>query len=66
MLNPSIDELLKVVDSKYTLVTVSARRAREIQETNKTYVENPMSHKAVGKALEEINEDKLNIIRPNL
>ena len=31
MLKPSIDDLLKKVDSKYTLVVVAARRARNIQ-----------------------------------
>ncbi|WP_062197803.1 DNA-directed RNA polymerase subunit omega [Massilibacterium senegalense] len=66
MLYPSIDELLKIVDSKYTLVTVSARRARDIQETKKMYVEKPKSHKYVGMALEEIYEGKLTITRPNM
>lgn len=31
MLDPSIDSLMNKLDSKYTLVTVSARRAREMQ-----------------------------------
>jgi DNA-directed RNA polymerase subunit omega len=30
MINPSIEDLLERVDSKFTLVTVSARRARQI------------------------------------
>lgn len=30
MITPSLDELLKQVDSKYTLVIVAAKRAREI------------------------------------
>lgn len=30
MIEPSIEDLLETVDSKYTLVTLSARRAREI------------------------------------
>lgn len=32
MLYPSIDSLMEKLDSKYTLVTVSSRRAREISE----------------------------------
>lgn len=43
------------LDSKYTLVTVAARRAREMQEQNDQQIEKPVSHKFVGKALEELN-----------
>lgn len=59
MLEPSIDNLQKVIDSKYTLVTISARRARELQDEGKPLVENPKSLKAVGIALEEIQDEKL-------
>lgn len=61
MLYPSIDSLLSKLDSKYTLVTVSAKRAREIRENEKRgpLVEEPASYKPVGIALEEIIEDKL-------
>ena len=31
MLYPSIDKLLNVIDSKYSLVTIAARRARQFQ-----------------------------------
>ncbi|WP_174613213.1 DNA-directed RNA polymerase subunit omega [Virgibacillus ihumii] len=61
MLEPSIDELLEKINSKYTLVTLSARRARQIRETEKTLVENPKSHKYVGKALEEVIAEKLEV-----
>ncbi|MDC2864759.1 MULTISPECIES: DNA-directed RNA polymerase subunit omega [unclassified Bacillus (in: firmicutes)] len=60
MLNPSIDSLLQKIDSKYTLVTVAAKRAREMQEHDDCGVEQPVSHKFVGKALEEINAQLLN------
>lgn len=43
------------LDSKYTLVTVAARRAREMQEQNDQQIEKPVSDKFVGKALEELN-----------
>ncbi|CAI8800224.1 MULTISPECIES: DNA-directed RNA polymerase subunit omega [Bacillus] len=62
MLNPSIDSLLKKIDSKYTLVTVAAKRAREMQMVNNCVVENPVSHKCVGKALEEIDAEVLNYV----
>ncbi|MDN4073497.1 MULTISPECIES: DNA-directed RNA polymerase subunit omega [Fictibacillus] len=54
MLYPSIDALMDKIDSKYSLVTLSSKRAREIQRSNNGIVEKPVSHKFVGKALEEI------------
>ncbi|OLO40838.1 DNA-directed RNA polymerase subunit omega [Alkalihalophilus pseudofirmus] len=61
MLYPSIDSLLDKLDSKYTLVTVSSKRAREIKEDKKRgpLVVKPVSHKPVGVALEEIVSDQL-------
>ncbi|HLR42878.1 MAG TPA: DNA-directed RNA polymerase subunit omega [Pseudogracilibacillus sp.] len=59
MLEPSIDNLQKKIDSKYTLVTISARRARDLQDEGKPLIENPKSLKAVGVALEEIENEKL-------
>lgn len=56
---PSIDSLLEVIDSKYTLVTLSAKRARKIQDHQNQLIENPQSFKPVGIALEEIQEGKL-------
>lgn len=61
MLYPSVDSLLDILDSKYTLVTLSAKRARIIQEKENPQIENPKSHKPVGLALEEILEGKLTI-----
>jgi DNA-directed RNA polymerase subunit omega len=59
MLNPSIDSLLKKIDSKYSLVSVAAKRARSMQE-NKTYqLDSYHSDKFVGKALEEIHAGSL-------
>jgi DNA-directed RNA polymerase subunit omega len=55
MLYPSIDRLLTKLDSKYTLVTVASKRAREMQVNKDARVEKPVSDKFVGKALEEIN-----------
>lgn len=59
MLDPSIDALQEKISSKYTLVTLSARRARQMSETNPTLIENPKSEKYVGMALEEILAGKL-------
>ncbi|MCY7779409.1 DNA-directed RNA polymerase subunit omega [Bacillus haynesii] len=65
MLDPSIDSLMNKLDSKYTLVTVSARRAREMQINKNQQIENPKSHKYVGKALEEIDAGLLTFEKEN-
>lgn len=59
MLYPSIDKLLEVVDSKYKLVTIASKRARQIQDEKKHLIEKPKSLKPVGIALEEIQEGKI-------
>ena len=59
MLYPSIDSLMKKLDSKYTLVTVAAKRARQLQVKDDLMIEKPVSHKYVGKALEEIDAELL-------
>lgn len=61
MLEPSIDQLQEKIKSKYTLVTISSRRARELREKNNLTIENPKSNKFVGLALEEIQAEKLTI-----
>ncbi|MDA1475594.1 DNA-directed RNA polymerase subunit omega [Bacillus sp. CLL-7-23] len=65
MLDPSIDSLMGKLDSKYTLVTVSAKRAREMQINKDQRIENPKSHKYVGKALEEIDAGLLTFEKEN-
>ncbi len=51
---PSIDELLKVIDSKYKLAYAAAKRAKIIEEEEFTSLEHPKCVKPVGIALEEI------------
>lgn len=65
MLYPSIDNLLTILDSKYTLVTVSSRRARYLKDTNDRdlRIKKPKSYKPVGKALEEISSGQLTFKR---
>src|SRR4051794_4721340 len=55
LLYPSIDSLLTKIDSKYSLVSVAAKRARVMQLQNNAQLEKYVSHKSVGKALEEIH-----------
>jgi DNA-directed RNA polymerase subunit omega len=59
MLYPSIDKLMNFIDSKYSLVTVAARRARQFQQDKDPRMEKYLSHKYVGKSLEEIYEGVL-------
>ncbi|MBU7008453.1 DNA-directed RNA polymerase subunit omega [Phosphitispora fastidiosa] len=56
MKQPSLDDLMKHVDSKYTLVVAAAKRAREITEGMPKLVESD-SYKPVSVALEEISEN---------
>lgn len=53
MLEPSIDKLVSMVDSKYSLVVLAAKRARQLLDGDKPRI-NPHSNKYVGVALEEI------------
>lgn len=64
MLYPSIDKLMNVIDSKYSLVTVAAKRARQLQEENNPQLEKYRSQKFVGKSLEEIYEGVLTMKEP--
>ncbi len=54
MLYPSVDSLKAKVDSKYTLVTIASKRAREIQEEKNLLLATYKARKDVGRALEEV------------
>ncbi|MFA5696060.1 MAG: DNA-directed RNA polymerase subunit omega [Bacilli bacterium] len=58
MLLPSIDKLLTIVDSKFTLVTIISRRSREITKTGYSQINHKdlKSVTSLGKALEEVAE----------
>lgn len=59
MCYPSIDDLVKKVDSKYTLVTLAAQRAREITDGQPALISGAESQKPVTVALKEILKDKI-------
>ena len=63
MIYPSIDKLLNIVDSKYKLVHLAARRSKEMSRTDhfQMYDNNYKCRKNIGRALEEINEGLLKI-----
>ncbi|AKP46805.1 MULTISPECIES: DNA-directed RNA polymerase subunit omega [Bacillus] len=62
MLYPSIDSLLKKIDSKYSLVSIAAKRARQLQDhPEDELLDSYVSQKYVGKALEEIDAEYLTL-----
>jgi DNA-directed RNA polymerase subunit omega len=62
MIEPSISNLLKKVDCRYTLVVATAKRARQLSEgANK--LTKCDSEKAVTIATNEISEDKITYVR---
>ncbi len=52
-LEPTLDELLEHVDSKYTMVVAAAKRARQLMEGHPSTIK-PHSVKPVSVALEEL------------
>ena len=63
MIYPSIDKLLNQVGSKYLLVNVVSKRAKELQEKqNFQMKENEYkSTKEIGRALEEISNELIHL-----
>lgn len=59
MLEPSIDTLMEKISSKYLLVTLSAKRARDLQAAESSKSDNIESRKYVGIALKEIVSGEL-------
>lgn len=62
MIEPALDELVKKVDSKYTLVVLAAKRARELMDGDELTVKTKSS-KTVTNALEEVLADKVSYVR---
>lgn len=56
MINPSIVDLLKKVDNRYTLVTITAKRARQLIQDSEPLVDVD-STKPVTIAINEIDQD---------
>ncbi len=59
MCYPSIDSLVKDVDTKYTLVTLAALRARELTDGMEPLLPDEEGKKPVSIALEEIYKKKI-------
>ncbi len=62
MIYPPLDELLKHVDSRYTLVTVAAKLARKILEEDNT-IDNERAIKAVSIALHDVADGNIKVER---
>ena len=58
MLYPAMSELLKHIDSRYLMVNVVARRARQISIESET-IHEPLPEKPVTLAIEEVADGKL-------
>ena len=65
MLFPSVDSLKTKIDSKYSLVTVASKRARQLQEEGGERLNSYVSYKKVGRALEEVAAGELTILSSN-
>lgn len=63
MLYPSINELAEKIDSRYSLVMITAKRARQLIDGDEPKIETN-SIKPVSVAIEEFQEDKLLYERP--
>ena len=63
MIYPSIDKLLNQVGSKYLLVNIVAKRAREMSETEYYQMKDNeyVSKKNIGRALEEVYKDLIHV-----
>ncbi|MBQ2873165.1 MAG: DNA-directed RNA polymerase subunit omega [Bacilli bacterium] len=63
MIYPSIDKLLTIVDSKYTLVYAAANRSKQMIKNN--YFQKPVneykSYKTIGRALEEVYDNLIHV-----
>ncbi len=63
MIYPSIDSLLQKIESKYLLVNVASKRAKEMDETGYYQMKESeyKSVKNMGRALEEINKGLIHV-----
>lgn len=59
MINPSIVDLLTKVDNRYSLVTVTSKRARQLIDGNEALVKISDAFKPLTISINEINEGKV-------
>jgi len=61
MIYPSIDKLLNSVGSKFLLVNIVSKRAKQMDETEYYQLNEYKSSKNIGKSLEEISKGLIKI-----
>ncbi len=63
MINPSIDQLLSKVESKFLLVNLVSKRVKQIEKNGYYQMKEKdyKSKKEIGRALEEISEGLIHI-----
>ncbi len=63
MIYPSIDKLLNKIGSKYLLVNLVSKRVKEMEEKKNYQLPESsyVSAKNIGRALEEVSKDLINI-----
>lgn len=65
IVTPNLDQLTPLVDSRYTLVTLAAKRARDIMDRSHPVTAERTSICDVTNAMEEIYEGKITYKRLN-
>lgn len=62
-MEPSIDKILNIINSKYELVYIAAKRSHQMQETKYYQMKERDYHSAknIGRALEEIAENLIHV-----
>ena len=63
LIKPTLESLMKRVDSKYTLVTLAEKRARQLTDGDKPLVDVDTT-KVVSIAMEEIDQGKITYEAP--
>ena len=63
LIKPTLESLMQKVDSKYSLVTLAAKRARELTDGDEPLVETD-TKKVVSIAMEEIDQGKITYKAP--
>ena len=67
MIQPSIDKLMNEVGSKYFLVNLVAKRAKEMEEKGNYQMKEKdyFSSKNIGRALEEVSKGLIHLEKEN-
>ncbi|NLL30516.1 MAG: DNA-directed RNA polymerase subunit omega [Clostridiales bacterium] len=64
MINPSIMDLLKKANDRYSLVIITSKRARQIIDGSKPFIDTKLK-KALTISINEVNEGKINFEASN-